>query len=194
MDRVIRSFPELRLEKRADEFIRFFEKYLPASSRVLDVGGAWGFYNRPLKSRGHHLTVLDVVKPGFQKAPLVLYRPEEAFPFADKSFDAVLLITMLHHVPDPEAILREAGRVSRGIVVVVEDLYRHPLGRIWTIFRDMLYNFEFFGHPMRFKKRSEWSEIFKRMGFGKLFETEIYTWLAGLRILNGIFILKPPTR
>ena len=62
--------------------------------------------------RSHRLTVLDVVKPGFQKSPVVVYDGGR-FPFSDKSFDVSLLVTMLHHVPDPESIIREAGRVTR---------------------------------------------------------------------------------
>ena len=135
------------------------------------------------------MTVLDVVKPGFQKAPVVLYEGTR-IPFADKSFDASLLIGALHHIPDPEAVIQEAHRVTRKVLVVVEDLYHHSLGRWWTILRDQLYNFEFFGHPRQFKRSEEWTAVFRRLGFTVLEEKKIYTWLAGLRILNGIFVLQ----
>lgn len=177
------------LGERAEGFVRLFDKYLPRGSHVLDIGGGWGFYADPLANRGHQVTVLDVVKPGFQKAPVVLYEGKN-IPFTDKSFDVSLLICALHHSPDPETVIQEAKRVTRGILVVVEDLYHHSLGRWWTIVRDQLYNFEFFGHPRQFKKGEEWVGVFKRLGFTILEETQVYTWLAGMRILNGLFVLQ----
>ena len=46
-------------------------------------------------------------------------------PFADAAFDVVLSNTILHHIPEPIAMLREAGRVLRpGGVLLIRDLYR----------------------------------------------------------------------
>ena len=189
LDAVVRRTSVKALEVRAEFFAGLFEPFLPAPSRILDVGGGWGFYAEPMAKRGHHLTVLDVVKPGFQKAPVVVYDGGR-FPFPDKSFDASLLVTMLHHVPDPAAIIREAGRVTRKWLIVVEDLYRNPAGRIWTELRDRFYNFEFFGHPCQFRKKEEWISFFGKLGFKPAETREVYTRLAGLQILNGVFVFK----
>ncbi|MCA8954927.1 MAG: class I SAM-dependent methyltransferase [Planctomycetes bacterium] len=49
----------------------------------------------------------------------------KCLPFADRSFDAVLSNTILHHIPEPVAMLREAARVLRpGGVLLIRDLYR----------------------------------------------------------------------
>ncbi|MBI3306536.1 MAG: class I SAM-dependent methyltransferase [Candidatus Omnitrophica bacterium] len=189
LDGVVSRFPGIGLDKRAEFLVQVFENYLPQRSQILDVGGGWGFYADPLTKRGHQVTVLDVVKPAFQKAPLVLYGGER-FPFPDKSFDVSMLITVLHHVPFPEKIIAEVKRVTRRSVVLVEDLYHHALGRWWTVLRDQLYNFEFFGHPCNFKKREEWISLFGSLGFSLKEEQKVYTWLSGLRILNGVFIFK----
>ena len=190
LDMTVRSNPSLGLDSRAEFFAGLFDPHLEPRSRVLDIGGGWGFYAAPLERRGHSCTVLDVVKPGYQKAPVVVYDPVKPIPFPDKSFDASMLITVLHHVSDPAAVLREAKRVTRKTLIVVEDLYHHPLGRAWTILRDQLYNFEFFGHPCQFRKKQEWLEFFKANGFEPVYDKSVYTWMAGLRILNGIFILR----
>ena len=89
--------------------VTLFENQLPQESRILDLGGGWGFYTEPLEKRGHQTAVVDVVKPGYQKAPVVIYGGER-IPFEDKSFDVTILITMLHHVPDPEKLVRESVR------------------------------------------------------------------------------------
>ena len=189
LDETVRRTSAPSLEKRAEFFAKRFEPFLPAGSRVLDIGGGWGFYAEPLARRGHHLTVLDVVKPGYQKSPVVVYDGGR-FPFADKSFDVSLLVTMLHHVPDPPAIIREAGSVTKRALIVVEDLYHHALGRFWTVLRDRFYNFEFFGHPCQFRKKKEWVELFSQLGYRLITEEEVYTRLAGFRILNGILIFE----
>ena len=191
-DETVRRNPGLKLEERAESFVRLFEKYLSPQSRVLDIGGGCGFYAGPFVRRGHSLTLLDVVKPGYQKAPVVIYDPEDRFPFPDKSFDVSLMITMLHHVAQPETVIREVCRVTRKTVVVVEDLYHHAFGRWWTEWRDRIYNFEFFGHPCQFKKANEWVDFFKRFGLSLTEEKEVYTWLAGMRILNGLFVFEVP--
>lgn len=189
MDETVRRTSVESLERRAEFFVSRFEGRLPAASRVLDIGGGWGFYSEPLERRGHHLTVLDVVKPALQKAPVIIYEGGR-FPFPDQSFDVSLLVTMLHHVPDPEALIREAGRVTRRFLIVVEDLYHHAWGRFWTVLRDRLYNFEFFGHPCQFRKKEDWVALFGKLGYKLAGEEEVYTRLAGLSILNGILVFE----
>lgn len=187
---IVREGRLFKLEERAEYLVRLFENYLSPASRILDIGGGPGFYFKPLESRGHSLTILDVARPAFQKAPVVLYEGGTRFPFADKSFDVSLIITALHHISDPEYVVSEARRVTKKTLVVVEDLYHHWLGKIWTILRDRLYNFEFFGHPCQFRKKEEWLSLFSKEGLSVVEQTNVYTWIAGLRILNGVFILK----
>ncbi len=194
LDWVVGHFPGVGLDRRAENLVSIFREFIPRRARVLDVGGAWGFYVEPLKRfLGCEVTVLDVREPSFRKAPVVVYEGEK-MPFPDRSFDVTLLITMLHHVPSPQRVLAEAKRVTRGVVIVVEDLYRHWAGRVWTVLRDSFYNFEFFGHPRHFMKKEEWIRCFEDLGFQVEFQKEIYTSLLGLRILNGIFVLKGGSR
>ncbi len=190
LDWTVSRFPGIGLDRRAESFVDLFKDYIAPDSRVLDIGGGWGFYVEPLKRvRNCEVTVLDVVEPGFHKAPVVTYEGTR-IPFSDQAFDVSLLITMLHHVPRPEKVLAEAKRVTRGFVIVVEDLYRHTAERWWAIVRDSLYNFEFVGHPRNFRDRSGWLECFHSLGFRSERELEVRTSLLGLPILNGVFILS----
>lgn len=52
-----------------------------------------------------------------------------SLPFADGSFDVVLLVTVLEFVGDPRTVLREAARVSRRGLVIGALNRRSPHGR-----------------------------------------------------------------
>ena len=188
LDGIVRCFAHGALETRAERIVRLFENQIPRESRILDLGGGWGFYAEPLKKRGHQSLVLDVVNPGYQKAPVVLYEGSK-IPFPDQSFDVTILMTMLHHVPDPQALVKEVRRVTRHKVVVVEDLYHHAAGRFWTICRDRFLNVEFMSHPHQFRTDGGWRQFFKGLGFKVSSFKSFYTWLMGFRVLNGIYVL-----
>jgi len=44
----------------------------------------------------------------------------EALPFGDASFDVVSEFSILHHVPNPSAVVQEMLRVARRVVVIVD--------------------------------------------------------------------------
>jgi len=51
----------------------------------------------------------------------------EALPFPDGVFDAALAVAVLHHVPDPWAVVAEMRRVAP--IVVISDANRYGQGR-----------------------------------------------------------------
>lgn len=80
------------------------------------------------------VTAIDVVDHNVTDVPLLLY-DGRTLPFDDKAFDVSLLVFVLHHAADPEVLLREAVRVTRSTVLVVEDapsnLLERGLWRVW---------------------------------------------------------------
>ena len=66
----------------------------------------------------------------------------EALPLDDRELDAAVICLVLHHVAEPAAVLREAGRVLRpGARLLVIDMFRHDhveyqrqMGHVWLGF------------------------------------------------------------
>jgi ArsR family transcriptional regulator len=68
----------------------------------------------------------------------------EALPIADRELDAAIMLLVLHHVPDPGAVLAEASRTVKpgGRLVVCDMLpheheeYKQQMGHVWLGFGD----------------------------------------------------------
>ena len=132
---------------------------LPAGSRVLDIGTGNGALAKLLLDRGYDVTSVDVV----DKSVFAEVRPAimdgRALPFADDSFDVVLLISVLHHAQEQESLLVEAGRAGKK-VIVLEDVYTNAPQRLLTHVFDSLINLEFFGHPHTTRNEAGWRALF----------------------------------
>ena len=176
------------LQKRGREVVSFFSDWFGNSGAWLDVGGSWGFCAAELREKGFEAWVVDVVKPAVQAAPVIIY-PGDRLPFEDASWDEVSMITMLHHVPDPKTLVREAARVSKRYVVLVEDLDGFG-GRFWTVLRDQIFNLEFVGHPKQFRKEEEWPIFFAEQGLKLVQFKKVITRLLGLKIENGFYLFE----
>jgi SAM-dependent methyltransferase len=83
--------------------------------RLADVGGGTGNYARALREEGWDPLVIDPSEAMLARAAAkrlaTLRGDAEALPLADASVDAVMLVSMLHHVDDPGRALSEARRV-----------------------------------------------------------------------------------
>lgn len=98
-------------------------EHVPTGARILDVGAAWGFGTAPL-SREYELHALDI-KPEYVKrsSPDLagrLIASATALPYRDGSFNAVLCLEVLEHIPNPAPAVAEIARVLRpgGLLVV----------------------------------------------------------------------------
>ncbi len=100
----------------------------PECRRVLEVGCGGGELGRLLRSRGHHVTGIELVPKMAERARCWLDRVETAdietdgFSFPPASFDAILFADVLEHLVDPWRVLREAVGVLAGGGVVVASI------------------------------------------------------------------------
>jgi 2-polyprenyl-6-hydroxyphenyl methylase/3-demethylubiquinone-9 3-methyltransferase len=95
---------------------------LGPGTRVLDIGCGAGFLSNGLAADGYHVTGIDqsagslaVAQRHAPRRSQVNYRTADAYqlPFADHSFDSVLMMDFLEHVDKPERAIAEASRVLK---------------------------------------------------------------------------------
>jgi SAM-dependent methyltransferase len=94
---------------------RFLRTELPACrGRVLDVGAGESPWRSLLKQAQYvGIDVEGAGEFGMQRKQDIIYYDGKTIPFADGSFDHVLCVEVLEHVPDPAAFLAEIARALR---------------------------------------------------------------------------------
>lgn len=108
-----------------------------ADGRVLDLGCAFGFATRMLKRAGYDAVGVDASAAYIARAkradPKGTYLQCDAtrVPLPDASFDGVIFLDVMEHLPDTEAALAEAARLLRpGGTLALSVPHRGPLWRL----------------------------------------------------------------
>ena len=118
-------------------FLARLDEALPAAAppRILEVGVGEGEVADRVARRfpDAFVTGIDLPDPTLaehwsSKRFAASFADIGSLPFPDDSFDLVLAIEVLEHVPDPAAALRELGRVARRDVVL--SVPREPIWRV----------------------------------------------------------------
>ena len=146
--------------------------YLPdvAPLHLLDLGAGEGYVGAALAAGGAAVHLADVVD--LNRTALSHTRYDgHTLPFEDRAFDAVVLYFVLHHCRDPQRVFREALRVSRGSVLVVESVYEKVWDRRLLTMLDTLANRLRSGGLMtgqeaylHFRTVPAWMDFFERQG------------------------------
>ncbi|CAN5559610.1 hypothetical protein BH24ACT4_BH24ACT4_17420 [soil metagenome] len=110
----------------------------PAAGALVDVGGGTGNYSVALRRAGWDPVVVDrnggMLARAAGKDLAVALGDASMLPLPDASVDAVVMVSMLHHVPDWRDALSEARRVVRpGGVVALMAFIRENLDIHWTL-------------------------------------------------------------
>jgi SAM-dependent methyltransferase len=119
---------------------------------ALDVATGGGHVARVLRDAGLEVVTIDPA-PGM--GPTVVSRAEE-IPFADASFDVVACRVAAHHFQDPAGALKEMARVSRGLVLIADNLYLGEAGEEADVLHDPTH--------VRNYSEDQWRAMFEAAG------------------------------
>lgn len=130
-------------QNEINERLKSIEPFIRKGDRVLDVGCGNGRFGRAVADYfGTEVSGVDVVDYAAAEIPVKLYQGHK-IPHKDGAFDVIILAFMLHHVHHQEELLGEAVRVSRGKVIIFEDVYFSPWQRLFVIWNDFYTNILF---------------------------------------------------
>lgn len=125
---------------RAARIAGFMASYIRPQDTILDFGAGSMDVAHAVERDLHAAVVgVDVLPSSNGRLPFSLYDGRR-LPFADGAFDGVYLAFVLHHTRRPRAALRECLRVSSGVVIILEDVFRTRVGRTFLGLFDWIGN------------------------------------------------------
>lgn len=145
---------------RDRQSVELITPFLLNRNEILDIGSGFCRIARILRDKGYQVTPVDIQNLSIVEEIRPIICDGKKLPFTNNSFDTALLLTVLHHTADPEAILKEANRVSKEIIII-EDIYKNTGQKYFTFVMDSLINLEFFGHPHTNKSDVGWKKLFE---------------------------------
>lgn len=188
---------------RLRELVRSIVPHLEAGDRLLDVGCGNGTLAKALLDAenapdGLVCEGLERFPRGGEPIPVTGYDGGR-FPFDDDAFDVVTIADVLHHEEDPDALLRECGRVARRLVIVKDHQIKGILAQQRISLIDWAANAPYGVKCLyRYNTPEGWREIHDRLGFGVVEERSsinlyppVVNRLFG-RSLQYMGVLSPP--
>lgn len=174
--------------RRARELVGRFAGWIPAGARVIDIGSGVGLVAEALAARGVDVTPVDVRDFSLSRQMRPRLFDGRTLPFADDAADVALLITVLHHVSDPDNSVREAARVARR-VIVLEDLVESPAERALTHLGDAWLNWEWRNHPHSNRSDAQWRAAFAQLDLCVTHAEQYVHWFFPWRFRHGVYVL-----
>ena len=187
--------------RRLRRMTAILEPCMPRDGHILDLGCGNGDLASALKERVPHLSFTGLeVSPQISRSAIPIFAYDgSSIPYGDDSFDYVMLITVMHHTDDYVPLMKEARRVAREGIILLDHQYAGKLEWMTLAFIDWPGNVPFGVYtPFNFKTRPEWQALFKQLRleetyyndslymFGKLFDLALGKKMHFISLLKKV--------
>lgn len=153
---------KLVYSRRMDRLTELLLPLLQNSKNILDVGCGDGKIDCHLLDRDTNINIKGID---------VLVRPEtyieveqydgKNIPYKDKTFDTIMVIDVLHHTDDPNAIVAELTRVSSKYVVIKDHIKKGIISYLKLRIMDYVGNAHYHVRlPYNYQTLEQWKNIF----------------------------------
>lgn len=180
--------------RRIEVLARHLAELMPRNGTVLDVGSGDGLLDKRVESERPDLRMYGVD---------VLVRPKThipvrqfdgiLLPFADDAFDAVMMIDVLHHAHDQQALLREVSRVAKRSVVIKDHNADGVLAQPTLRFMDWVGNARHgVSLPYAYWSAERWRKEFRHAGLRVSTQRSrlgLYPWPASILFERGLHFI-----
>jgi 2-polyprenyl-3-methyl-5-hydroxy-6-metoxy-1,4-benzoquinol methylase len=160
--------------------------YLHPSEKILDIGSGNGLVAYLLRQKGLDITPIDIHEGNYHPSVKPIVYDGKHIPFQNQHFDTGIILTVLHHIEQPEIVLQEAARVCKHLIVM-EDIYENALQKQLTFFLDKVANLFYSPCPHTNKSDRDWKLTFKA------YDLELtavhYRYVIGV-VKQGIYVLR----
>ena len=166
--------------------------YTGSNKKLLDIGCGSGVFSQVAYDLGFQVTGIDIsrkalsiLKKRYPGIEFKYCRAEKLF-FNARSFDVVLCLETLEHLPYPEMALKQIHRVlsDQGVCLLSvpnwfawDRLMANPLTSSgYKMIRQLIrrFNPHAFSAHLHFHSPSEWERIFKKYGFKVIYSRPVY--------------------
>jgi ubiquinone/menaquinone biosynthesis C-methylase UbiE len=160
-------YEDVYFDRRTRVLTNCVGEMIPENAKVLDIGCGNGQISATIVAGrpGIDIKGVDIMKRKEKCFIPVEVFDGEHIPYDDNSFDTALFVDVLHHIPDPRIILREAARVARKCIVIKDHNADRFLGDITLQFMDWVGNARY-GVVLEYNylKRAQWEAAFSELG------------------------------
>ena len=175
--------------KRAGEIATRVLPHLHQGEHVLDIGAGRALVADAIMNAGHPTSIVDVANLSLVEHLQPMLYDGKTLPYPDDSFGVALLLTVLHHIPNPDITLNEARRVAKRIIVI-EDIYESDREKTFTQFGDSWLNWEWKGHPHSNRDDAGWRAAFITLGLRVAHYEQNLDWFFPFRFRHAMYVLE----
>jgi len=133
--------------------------FLNKDGKILDLGCGNCYVANKLIEKAYDITPVDIRDLSVVENITPIIFNGKKLPFANNTFETVLLLTVLHHSEDPIELISESKRVAK-YVVIIEDTYKNNIQKFAVQFVDLIVNFGHSKMTYQNKKEEQWESIF----------------------------------
>jgi ubiquinone/menaquinone biosynthesis C-methylase UbiE len=177
-------------EKAGREMCKDCLKFIKEDSNLLDLGCGSGIIGKEFgRFFNSEVLGLDIIDNRVVEIPFRRYEGNNISFLKDDSHDTILINFVLHHCQNPIELLKEAKRVSKGNIIIYENIPEGLLSKLFCYFHGVSFAYFFQKNSNRgqFFENKEWEEIFEKIGLKVVYSKKI----SGLKLMKEhLYILE----
>jgi len=178
-------------EKAGREMCKDCAKFISEDSKLLDFGCGSGIIGKEFgRFFNSEVLGLDVIDNRIEPIPFIRYAGKNLSFLKDNSFDAALINFVLHHCQNPIELLKESKRVTKGTIILYENLPEGLLSKLFCFLHGISFAclFQNNSNKGQFYTDGQWRKIFNDLGFEVVFSKKVSSWFNPMK--EQLYVLK----